>query len=81
MSMILSSFSTAAYQAADRNTLAQSAEAVAGTKQAFAETDEESRQGRRHCQDSGGTFPALPDEDATTTSMTDNHRHVLNVTA
>lgn len=82
MSMILSSFSAALYQAADRNTLAQSAEAVAGTKQAFAETDQGADHGgRRHGQDSSETSPTAQAEDTTTTSVTDNHRHVLNVTA
>ena len=81
MSAILSSFSVALYQAADRNALAQSAEAVAGTKQAFAETDQGADHGGRHGQDSGETSPTTQAEDTTTTPVTDNQRYVLNVTA
>lgn len=80
MSMILSSVSVASYQA-DRNTLAHSTEAVAGTKQAFAETDHEAPHGDwEEWQDPETTFTE-DSQDATAVSSTNNHRYVLNVTA
>ena len=79
----ISSFSAAnVYSAVDRNSLAQSTEAVAGTKQAFAETDQEApHEGRDEGQDAKSGFPTTNSPDAKTPVLTNNHRYVLNVTA
>jgi hypothetical protein len=73
------------YQPQDRNSFAQSAEAVAGTQQAFADADgempHEDHRHREEHQDGETTFlPAEPDE-TTTLPPTNNLRYVLNVTA
>ena len=80
----ISSFSPAAnlYQAADRNSLAQSTDAVAGTEQAFAENDQETpHEGYRQDGDSEAAVPEMAARGTTETFATRNHRYVLNVTA
>lgn len=70
------------YQHVDRNSLAQSAEAVAGTKQAFAETDEEaSHGGHRHGHNPGESVEMAETQNTATDSPYGNHQHILNVTA
>jgi len=83
MSAISSFFSPAnVYQAADRNSFAQSSEAIGGTKHAFAETDEEaSHEGQRHDPDPGDG-PAVDEaQKAAPASQPGTPRYILNVTA
>ncbi len=82
----ISSFSSMmnVYQPLDRNSFAQSAEAVAGTQQAFADADGEMPHEDRHRQEpqDGETTPLPVEPDETTISPpVNNLRYVLNVTA
>jgi hypothetical protein len=83
MSAISSYFSPAnVYQAVDRNSFAQSSEAVGGTKQAFAETDEETSHGSdRHNPEPGETLAVIETQKTALVSRTSSHRYILNVTA
>jgi hypothetical protein len=81
MSAISSYFSSAtAYQALDRNSFAHSSEAIGGTKQAFAESDEEgSHRGSQPDDDFDKT--RLATESEAPAAATTNQQHGLNVTA
>jgi hypothetical protein len=83
MSAISSYFSPAnVYQAVDRNSFAQSSEAIGGTKQAFAETNEEASHGSdRHDPEPGETPAVIEAQKTAPASRTNSHRYILNVTA
>jgi hypothetical protein len=83
----ISSFSSAmnVYQTLDRNSFAQSAEAVAGTQQPFPDADGEMpHEDRRHREeyedDEMASLPVEPNE-ISDFPATNNSRYVLNVTA
>jgi hypothetical protein len=81
MSAISSYFSPAnVYQAVDRNSFAQSSEAVGGTQQAFAETDEEASHNGQQQDESEEARLAEAVQTATPAAPSGNH-YILNVTA
>jgi hypothetical protein len=81
----ISSFSSAmnVYQPQDRNSLAHSAEAVAGAQEAFAEGEmpHEGHHYREEHQDDETAFPSTEPDDTTISPPTNNLHHVLDVTA
>jgi hypothetical protein len=83
MSAISSYFSSAnVYQAADRNSFAQTSEAIGGTKQASAETDEEaSHEGQPPDRDPGESLEMAEAESAAPAPAAGHQRYLLNVTA
>jgi hypothetical protein len=83
MSAISSYFASAnVYQPVDRNSFAQSSEAVGGAKQAFAETgDETAPEDHRQNQDSSENPETPGAQEAAPASCSVTDGHILNVTA